>query len=57
MANVLSQEEVDSLLEGIDEERFKPRPLFPESEEGLEAYNFGAQVGPVHLRMPTLGIY
>ena len=56
MANVLSQEEVDSLLEGIDEGKVQTETALPESEEELEVYNFGAQVGPVHLRMPTLGI-
>jgi flagellar motor switch protein FliM len=56
MANVLSQEEVDSLLGGIDEGKVQTETDIPESEEGLEVYNFGKEAGPVHLRMPILGI-
>ena len=56
MTNVLSQEEVDSLLEGIDEGKVQTETAIPKSEEELEVYNFAAQVGPLHLRMPTLGI-
>ena len=56
MANILSQDEVDSLLGGIDEGKVQIETAVSESKEGLEVYNFGAQVGPVHLRMPTLGI-
>jgi len=58
MANILSQDEVDSLLGGIDEGKVQIETDIPESEnkEGLEVYNFGMQVGPTHLKMPTLGI-
>jgi len=58
MANILSQDEVDSLLGGIDEGKVQIETDISESEkkEGLEVYNFGMQVGPTHLRMPTLGI-
>ena len=58
MANILSQDEVDSLLGGIDEGKVQIETDISESEkkEGLEVYNFGMQAGPTHLRMPTLGI-
>ncbi len=56
MKNVLSQDEVDSLLEGISEGKVKTEPEVPEEEEKLKAYDFTRQAGPVHQRMPTLGI-
>jgi flagellar motor switch protein FliM len=56
MANVLSQDEVDSLLGGIGEGKVKTEPEAPEKGEGLQGYDFNRQTGPVHLRMPTLGI-
>ena len=56
MANVLSQDEVDSLLSGIGEGKVKTETEVPEKDEGLKGYDFSRQTGPVHLRMPTLGI-
>jgi len=58
MANILSQDEVDSLLGGIDEGKVQIETDLPESEkeEGIEVYNFGMQTGPTHLRMPVLRI-
>jgi len=58
MANVLSQDEVDSLLGGIAEGKVQTETAIPESEkkDGLEVYDFGMQAGPAHLRMPALGI-
>ena len=54
MASVLSQDEVDSLLGGIDEGSVKTETDIPEKDEGFEVYNFAAQSGPVN--MPTLQI-
>ena len=58
MANILSQDEVDSLLGGIGEGAVQTETAIPESEKekGLKVYDFGMQAGPAHLRMPTLGI-
>ena len=56
MANVLSQDEVDSLLDGITEGKVKTETDTPERDEGLKVYDFSRQAGPVHLKMPTLGI-
>jgi len=52
MASVLSQDEVDSLLGGIDEGSVKTETDIPEKDEGPEVYNFEVQSGPVN--MPTL---
>ena len=58
MANVLSQDEVDSLLAGIDEGKVETGTDIPEpeKEEDLKAYDFSAQAGPIHLRLPALRI-
>jgi len=56
MENVLSQEEVDSLLDGIGEGEVETETDIPVSEEGLRPYDFTKEAGPIHLRMPTLGI-
>jgi flagellar motor switch protein FliM len=56
MANVLSQDEVDSLLEGVTQGKVETGTEVPESDEGLKPYDFKKQDGPVHLRMPALGI-
>jgi len=52
MANVLSQDEVDSLLGGIGKGSVETETDVPEKEEGIEAYNFSTQAGPIN--MPTL---
>jgi flagellar motor switch protein FliM len=56
MANVLSQEEVDSLLEGVGEGRIKTETDIPGRGGEVKVYDFSRQDGPVHLRMPALGI-
>ena len=58
MANVLSQDEVDSLLAGIDEGKVETGTDIPgpEKEEELKAYDFSTQAGPIHLRLPALRI-
>lgn len=56
MASVLSQEEVDSLLDGIGEGEVETETDIPESEDGFQSYDFGKQGDPIHLKMPTLGI-
>ena len=56
MPNVLSQDEVDSLLGGITEGKVETETDIPEKEEGeIEVYDFNTQSGPVHLGMPALG--
>ncbi len=56
MEKVLSQEEVDSLLNGIDEGKVETETDVPESNEGLQAYDFSSKSAPYHQRMPALGI-
>jgi flagellar motor switch protein FliM len=56
MEKVLSQEEVDSLLNGIDEGKVETETDIPVGDEGLQAYNFSDKSGPYHHRMPALGI-
>ena len=56
MANVLSQEEVDSLLNGIGDGQVETETDVPEADEGLKQQVFGKDGGPVHLKMPALGI-
>jgi len=56
MPNVLSQDEVDSLLDGISEGKVKTETTIPETDEGITGYDFSRQTGPIHVRMPTLGI-
>jgi flagellar motor switch protein FliM len=56
MEKVLSQDEVDSLLNGIDEGKVETETDVPESTEGLQAYDFSSKSAPYHQRMPALGI-
>jgi len=56
MANVLSQEEVDSLLKGIGEGQVETETDDPDGEGGLKRYVFGKEGGPIHLQMPALGM-
>ena len=56
MENVLSQEEVDSLLDGIGEGEVETETDIPVPEDGLRPYDFRKEAGPIHLKMPTLGI-
>ena len=56
MANILSQDEVDSLLDGISDGKVEVETDVPESSEAVTAYDFSTSAGPVHLRMPALNI-
>jgi flagellar motor switch protein FliM len=56
MGNILSQDEVDSLLSGISEGKVETETAIPEEDEGISKYDFRKQDGPVHLKMPTLDI-
>ena len=56
MANVLSKDEVDSLLGGISEGKVKTEVDIPEREEVVKPYDFMGQEGSIHLRMPNLVI-
>jgi len=56
MGNVLSQDEVDSLLGGIGEGKVETETDVPEESEEVKAYDFSVPAGPLHLRMPALGI-
>ena len=54
MANVLSQDEVDSLLSGISEGKVETETAIPETDEGILEYDFRKQDGPLNVKMPTL---
>lgn len=56
MGNVLSQDEVDSLLSGISDGKVETETDVPEKSEEIKAYDFSVPAGPLHLRMPALGI-
>jgi len=56
MANVLSQEEVDSLLGGIGEGKVETGTGVPEVNGAVQAYDFSQKSVPVHLRLPALGM-
>jgi len=56
MANVLSQDEVDSLLNGISKGTVETETDGSTDEGDLKAYDFSQQTGPIHLRLPALGI-
>lgn len=56
MANILSQDEVDSLLEGITEGKVETETEVTEESKSIEVYDFSMPAGPVHLRLPALGI-
>lgn len=56
MANILSQDEVDSLLSGIGEGKVETETDIPESDEDHQLYDFSKESGPIHLRMPALKI-
>jgi flagellar motor switch protein FliM len=56
MGNVLSQNEVDSLLEGISAGKVETETDAIEADDMPMAFDFTAQAGPVHLRLPALGI-
>ncbi len=56
MGNILSQDEVDSLLDGITEGKVETETGISEDNQSIEAYDFSKPAGPVHLRLPALGI-
>ena len=56
MANILSQDEVDSLLGGIDEGKVETETDVPVKEESVEVYDFSGQERSAHLSMPALGL-
>jgi len=55
MGNVLSQDEVDSLLNGISDGKVKTETDTPERGKGLKVYDFTSQAGPSLSSMPALG--
>lgn len=56
MANILSQDEVDSLLEGITEGKIQTEADTVESSSQAKAYDFSRPSNLIHLALPTLGI-
>jgi flagellar motor switch protein FliM len=56
MGNILSQDEVDSLLDGITEGKVETETGTSEESQSVEIYDFSKPAGPVHLRLPALGI-
>ena len=56
MGNVLSQDEVDSLLNGISEGTVETETDIPEKGQEIKTYDFSMPAGPLHLGMPALGI-
>ncbi len=54
MGNILSQDEVDSLLGGIGSGSVETETDIPEKTEGVEVYNFGTLAGPIN--MPVLQV-
>lgn len=56
MTNILSQDEVDSLLSGIDEGKVTTDTDIPAKGESVEVYDFSMPAGPIHNRMPALGM-
>jgi flagellar motor switch protein FliM len=56
MAKVLSQEEVDSLLNGIGDGKIETEKDVPKKDNGIELCDFSRKKGPVHLGMDALGM-
>ncbi|MFH2047306.1 MAG: flagellar motor switch protein FliM [Pseudomonadota bacterium] len=56
MANILSQDEVDSLLGGIDEGSVETETDVPETGGANQLYDFAKKSRPDHLRLPALGM-
>jgi flagellar motor switch protein FliM len=56
MGNILSQDEVDSLLDGITDGKVETETDVSEKSPPVEVYDFSLPAGPVHLRLPALGI-
>jgi len=55
MTKILSQEEVDSLLKGIDEGKIGGQGGTAEEKRNLAPYDFRKEHGPVRQRMPGVG--
>ena len=55
MTKILSQDEVDSLLKGIDEGKLGGQGEVAEENLNLPPYDFRKEHGPVHQRMPGIG--
>jgi flagellar motor switch protein FliM len=56
MNQILTKEEVESLLGGIEEGRVKTETDTPERMKASETYDFSRQRAPRHLSVPALGI-
>jgi flagellar motor switch protein FliM len=56
MNQILSQEEVESLLGGIDEGKVKTETAAFEKVDDSEIYDFSRQRAPLYLSVPALGI-
>jgi flagellar motor switch protein FliM len=56
MTNILSQDEVDSLLKGIDEGKIAAQGEVTEESGDLPSYDFRKEHGPVQQRMPGIGV-
>ena len=56
MGNVLSQDEVDSLLGGITDGKVETEAETPVEEGAFEPYDFTAQAGPVRKKMPAIAV-
>ena len=56
MEKVLSQNEVDSLLNGIGEGKVETETDVPDNDDELQVYDFNGKSGPYHHRMPAMGI-
>jgi len=56
MEKVLSQEEVDSLLDGIGEGKIETETDIPEPGDALRPYDFSRQNGTLQSRMPAIGM-
>lgn len=56
MEKVLSQNEIDSLLNGIGEGKVETETDAPENDDALQVYDFKGKAGPYHHRMPALGV-
>ena len=56
MNQILSQEEVESLLGGIDEGKVKTESAAVGTVDNSEIYDFSRQRTPLHLSVPALGI-
>jgi len=56
MSDVLSQNEIDSLLDGISDGQVETETDTPAAAEEVERYDFRKQTGPIHLRLPALAM-